>query len=97
MPDVKMNYQSMDKMATTFHQAHEQITQSMGQMEKIAKTFEDGALLGTAGDAFRDAIRGKLIKRMKLIGDKLKELEVDIKGAVSATRDGVTTAQSRFK
>lgn len=96
MPDVKMNYDSMEKMAKTFQQANQQIEQSMREMEKIAKVFEDGALLGSAGDAFRDAIRSKLIKRMKLIGDKMKELEGDIKGAVSKTRDGVATAKSRF-
>jgi uncharacterized protein YukE len=96
-PDVRMNYDSMEKMEKTFHQAHQQIEQSMREMEKIAKVFEDGALLGTAGDAFRDAIRSKLIKRMKVIGEKMKELEGDIHGAVSATRDGVKTAQSRFK
>ena len=31
------------------------------------------------------------------VADKLQELEGDINGAVLATRDGVTTAQSRFK
>ena len=96
MPDVRMNYSSMEKMAKTFHQAHQQVEQSSREMEKIAKVFEDGALLGTAGDAFRDAIRSKLVKRMKIIQDKLKELEVDINGAVSKTRDGVTTAKGRF-
>jgi uncharacterized protein YukE len=96
MPDVRMNYQAMEKMGKTFHQAHQQIDTSMKEMEKIAKTFEDGALLGTAGDAFRDAIRSKLIKRMKVISEKLKELEGDIAGAVSKTRDGVTTAKGRF-
>lgn len=96
-PDVRMNYDSMEKMEKTFHQAHQQIEQSMREMEKIAKTFEDGALLGTAGDAFRDAIRSKLIKRMKVIGEKMKELEGDVHGAVAFTRDGVKTAQSRFK
>jgi uncharacterized protein YukE len=96
-PDVRMNYDSMEKMEKTFHQAHEQIEQSMREMEKIAKTFEDGALLGTAGDEFRDAIRTKLIKRMKTIGEKMKELEGDVHGAVEFTRDGVKTAQSRFK
>jgi hypothetical protein len=92
-----MNYDSMEKMEKTFHQAHQQIETSIREMEKIAKVFEDGALLGTAGDSFRDAIRSKLVKRMKVIGDKMKELEGDIHGAVSATRDGVKTAQSRFK
>ena len=66
-------------------------------MEKIAKTMEDGALVGMAGDTFREAIRTKLMKRLKVLADKMRELEGDIQGAVIATRDGVSTAQSRFK
>ncbi len=97
MPDVRMNYDSMERMQKAFHQAHQQLETSMREMDKIAKTMEDGALLGTSGDAFRDAIKSKLLKRMKVIQEKMKELEGDIHGAVLATRDGVTTAQSRFK
>jgi WXG100 family type VII secretion target len=97
MPDVKMNYDSMDRMAKAFNNAHQQISESMREMEKIAKSMEDGALQGDAGKAFVDAIRSKLIKRMKVVDAKMVELEQDIKGAVSATRDGVKTAQSRFK
>lgn len=97
MPDVRMNYDSMERMQKAFHQAHQQLETSMREMDKLAKTMEDGALLGTAGDAFRDAIKSKLLKRMKVIQEKMKELEGDIHGAVLATRDGVSTAQSRFK
>ncbi len=97
MPDVRMNYDSMERMQKAFHQAHQQLETSMREMDKVAKTMEDGALLGTAGDAFRDAIKSKLLKRMKVIQEKMKELEGDIHGAVIATRDGVSTAQSRFK
>jgi uncharacterized protein YukE len=97
MPDVRMNYDSMERMQKAFHQAHQQLETSMREMDKVAKTMEDGALLGTAGDAFRDAIKSKLLKRMKVIQEKMKELEGDIHGAVLATRDGVSTAQSRFK
>jgi uncharacterized protein YukE len=92
-----MNYDSMERMQKAFHQAHQQLETSMREMDKVSKTMEDGALLGTAGDAFRDAIKSKLLKRMKVIQDKMKELEGDIHGAVLATRDGVKTAQSRFK
>jgi WXG100 family type VII secretion target len=95
--DVRMNYDSMEKMAKAFHQAHQQLDASGKEMEKLAKMMEDGALLGTAGDAFRDAIRSKLNKRIKVLQEKMQELEKDINGAVSATRDGVKTAQSRFK
>jgi|SRR5579859_283955 len=97
MPDVKMNYGSMENMEKAFHQANQQVTDAISEMEKIAKTLEDGALLGSAGDAFKDAIRSKLIKRMKTIADNMHTLEGDINGALIATRDGVSTAQSRFK
>jgi uncharacterized protein YukE len=92
-----MNYESMENMEKAFHQANDQVTQSISEMEKVAKTLEDGALLGAAGDAFKDAIRSKLIPRMKIIADNMHTLEGDINGAIAATRDGVTTAQSRFK
>lgn len=97
MPDVRMDYGSMEQMQKAFAQAHQQMEQTIIEMEKIAKTMEDGTLLGLAGDAFRDAIRTKLNKRLKVIADKMKEMEGDIQGAVVATRDGVSTAQSRFK
>jgi len=97
MPDVRMNYSSMEAMQKSFHQAHNQIEDTMREMEKIAKTMEDGALVGMAGDTFREAIRTKLMKRLKVLADKMRELEGDIQGAVIATRDGVSTAQSRFK
>jgi uncharacterized protein YukE len=97
MPDVKMNYNSMEAMEKAFHQANQQVQESMGEMEKVAKSLEDGALLGSAGDAFKDAIRSKLEKRMKTIADQMATLEKDIHGALIATRDGVSTAQSRFK
>ena len=97
MPDVRMNYSSMEAMQKAFHQAHTQIEDTMREMEKIAKTMEDGALVGMAGDTFREAVRTKLMKRMKVLADKMKEMEGDVHGAVIATRDGVSTAQSRFK
>lgn len=97
MPDVRMNYGSMERMQKSFHQAHRQIEDSMREMDKIAQMMEGGALLGVGGDAFRDAIKSKLLRRMKTLAEKMQELEGDIRGAVQATRDGVSTAQSRFK
>jgi hypothetical protein len=58
--------------------------------------MEGGALVGDAGKAFTDAIRSKLIKRMKVIEEKMQEMEKDVKAAVTATRDGVKTAGARF-
>ena len=97
MPDVKMNYASMDKMAKEFKAANKQIDESMRAMKKIGKMAEGGALNGLGGDAFQDAIVQKLLPRMTKLAEKMAELTQDMKGAVAATRDGVKTAQSRFK
>ncbi len=97
MPDVKMNYGSMTKMGKEFKAANKQIQESMRAMKKIGKMAEDGALSGLGGDAFQDAITQKLLPRMMKLSEKMAELAQDMNGAVAATRDGVKTAQSRFK
>jgi uncharacterized protein YukE len=97
MVDVKMNYGSMEKMQSAFKQAHTQLDNSMTEMKKLAKMMEDGALQGDGGVAFGDAISRKLMKRMKALHEKMQQMEGDIQGALVATRDGVSTAQSRFK
>ena len=37
------------------------------------------------------------MKRMKALHEKMQQMEGDIQGAIVATHDGVSTAQSRFK
>ncbi len=95
--DVKMNYSSMENMEKAFQQAAQQIQESISAMGKVHQTLEGGALLGQAGTAFAEAISSKLSPTMKTIAEGMTKLQQDIGGAVSATRDGVTTATSRFK
>ena len=97
MADVRMNYGSMEQMAKSFHQAHEQLEQTIREMDKVAKMMEGGALLGAGGQAFVEAINTKLKKRLEVLKAKLHEMEGDIHGAVARTRDGVQTAKTRFQ
>jgi uncharacterized protein YukE len=97
MVDVRMNYGSMDKMEKEFIAAASQLQDTTSEMTKIAKMMEDGALHGVGGDAFQDAIHGSLIHALDSLMFKMDELASDINGAVAATRDGVSTAKSRFK
>jgi uncharacterized protein YukE len=96
MADERMNYDSMEQMGKAFNQASRQLDETKSAMDQIAQTIGEGALKGQAGDAFLGALQ-KLDKRRKIINEKMKELEGDIQGAVSANRDGVKTAKSRFK
>lgn len=97
MVDIKVKFSSMEKMEAEFKAAAKQIEDSMREMKKISKSMEEGALKGMGGDAFRDAIDSKLLPRMQLLEEKMIELSSDIDGAVRATRDGESTAKSRFK
>jgi len=95
-PDVRMNYESMDTMADQFFKAAEQLDDTMGDMQKVAQMMEGGALHGNTGSAFVDAIQSQLVPAMNIMRDKLSEMGEDIKAAVEFTRDGVTSARSKF-
>ena len=97
MVDVRMNYGSMEKMQKEFEGAASQLEDTRNEMQKVSQMMEDGALLGAGGDAYRDAINSQLIPALKELNEKMLELAQDIKGAVEATRDGISTAKSRFK
>jgi len=97
VPDVKMNYGSMEKMAKEFKGASKAVDEAQNAVTKLFLKCTEGALVGQGGDAYTDALMSKLLPRLIFLGLKMEELEQDIKGAVSATRDGVKTAQSRFK
>src|SRR3972149_5356782 len=97
MADVRMNYGSMETMSKSFRQMQGQIDESMKVMQKIAQMMEGGALQGDGGDAFRGAIQEKRLPRRKRLEAKMTERAQDITGAVQAKREGVRTAQSRFK
>jgi uncharacterized protein YukE len=98
MPEKdKMNYSTMEEMGKAFGDAKTQIETTKSQMAKVAKSLDDGALQGAAGNALKEAINTKLMRHLNAISEKMEELQQDMKGAVEATRDGVKSAQSRFK
>ncbi len=94
--DVKMVFASMEEMAEAFHGAHQQVSQSIEEMNKIAQILEGGGLQGQGGDRFVAAIKGKLVPKMEELARKLQEEEKDIRGAEKATRRGEKDSKNRF-
>jgi WXG100 family type VII secretion target len=97
MPDVQMNYDTMEEMAKIFKNGQNQLADTMKAMEQLAQSMEDGALLGEGGDIFADALRARLAPRIKKLSEKFGELSGDITGAVKDLRDEDKEAASRFK
>jgi WXG100 family type VII secretion target len=95
-PDVRMNYDSMEAMAKEFDNAVKQIEDTMNDMKKVASTMQDGALLGTGGDAFVDAIQSHLLPSLQTLSEKFGEMGGDIRAAVAYTRDGVESSRKKF-
>jgi len=97
MPDVQMNYETMEEMAKIFDNGSKQLQETGQAMEQLAQAMENGALLGEGGDKFADALRNRLAKRIFKLMQKFSELNKDVVGAVRDLRDGDKEAASRFK
>lgn len=97
MPDVQMNYETMEEMAKIFDNGSKQLQETGQAMEQLAQAMENGALLGEGGDKFADALRNRLAKRIFKLMQKFAELNKDVVGAVRDLRDGDKEAASRFK
>lgn len=97
MPDVQMDYETMEQMTSIFRNGAQQLGETAAAMEKLAQSMEDGVLLGEGGDLFADALRARLAPRIKKLQTKFNELAKDVHGALVDLRDGDKTAESRFK
>lgn len=93
---IKMEYDLMEEMKRTFLQGVEQLQDTSQEMQNIANSLEDGALLGRGGTAFVDAIRSKLCPAIARLADKFKELAGDIQGAVDDMKRADEKAESLY-
>lgn len=98
MPEkIKMNYETMKAMTKEFNAAKKQLDETMQAVTKLGKEMEGGALQGQAGETFRGAINGPLVKAVRKLSEKMAELAKDVNNARARLEEGVTTAKSRFQ
>jgi len=93
---IKMDYGLMEEMKQTFLQGVEQLEDTMQEMQSIANTLEDGALLGRGGDAFTESIRGKLSPAIARLTDKFTELAGDVEKAMGDMRSADASTERMY-
>lgn len=94
MPDqIKMVYSLMEDMAKTFQKGSEQLKDTCSQMQGIANTLQDGALLGQGGSAFTDAINSKLVPSISRLEQKFQELQKDVLNAMKDMQQADSTSK----
>ncbi len=68
----------------------------MQDMQSIANTLEEGALLGRGGSAFTDCIRSRLCPSISRLTEKFQELAGDVQTAIEFMRQAEEAAKRRF-
>jgi WXG100 family type VII secretion target len=94
--EIKMDYPLMEEMKRTFQSGREQLQDTMKELKSVSDKMEQGALLGQAGSAFTDAIKGALMGAVTKLSDKFEELEGDLQNAVNEMHQAEEKAKTSF-
>lgn len=93
---IKLDYGLAEDMIRVFNQGAEQLQDTMQEMQSIANTLEEGALLGRGGSAFTDGIRSQLCPSISRLTEKFNELAGDVQAAIEDMRGAEEEAKRRF-
>lgn len=93
---IKIDFAKAEDMRKTFKASSQQLDQTIKEMQAIANTLEQGALLGTGGKAYVDAIKTKLIPSLNKFKAKMNELDNDVKAAVDYMKEGDAQVKSQM-
>ena len=94
---IHMDYQKMQDMADRFKAGAQQLEEVRQAIDNIAQTFENGALLGHAGDQFSNDLRCRLVPAINRLHDKFHELQLDILAAMVEMHDREGDVGVRFR
>jgi WXG100 family type VII secretion target len=94
--EIKMDYDLMEEMRASFRQGSETLQDTQTEVQNLASTLEDGALLGDAGEGFTDAIRSKLAPAIAKLDQKFQEMVSDLQAAENAMREADQSSKSEM-
>ncbi|MBP8251182.1 MAG: WXG100 family type VII secretion target [Herpetosiphon sp.] len=94
--EIRLVYESAENMIKAFQQGVEQLQDTMQEMQSIANTLEQGALLGEGGRAFVDAIRSQMAPSLSKLTDKFNELAGDVQAAITFMQQSDQEAAGKF-
>lgn len=94
---IKLNYEQAEDMAKTFKEGAQQLQQTMQEMQKLAQTLQEGALLGRGGNEFVNAIQSNLCPSIGRMTAKFNELERDVRAAITFMRQADAESKQQFR
>lgn len=93
---IKLDFPKAEEMQKTFRAAAEQLDVTLKEMQNIANTLKEGALLGSGGSAYVEAINSKLCPSIVKLRAKYDELEKDVKKAAELMKSQDASTKQTF-
>lgn len=87
---------SLQAMSDAFGKAKETLTNTQSTMGKIADSMDQGALQGSGGSKFVDAIKSKLNPKLGKLMDKMQTEHDNVKKAIDRIHQAESSAKSPF-
>lgn len=94
--EIKLDYPKAEEMARTFQTGAEQLQDTAQEMQNIATTLEEGALLGRGGSACVESIRSKLCPSLARLVEKFREMDGDVQAAITAMKQADEESKQQF-
>lgn len=94
---IKLEYPKAEEMQKTFKAAGSQLEATITEMKNISKTLQDGALLGSGGAAYVEAVSTKLLPSLDKLRKKYDELDKDVKKAVDLMKQQDAQTKTTFR
>lgn len=92
---IRVNYQALEDMARQCDAAAQRLVQSAANAQKMASQMQNGALLGSPGEAFAQAL-GVFSNKVLKLSEKYREEAKDIRAAISDMQRADQTAGGKF-
>ncbi|MBX0329900.1 WXG100 family type VII secretion target [Oscillochloris sp. ZM17-4] len=84
--DIKVVYADCEAMVAAFKEGTEHLQDVMTELQSIANTMSDGALLGQAGTTYVELIRNQMSPSLTRLTEKFTELAGDVQKAIDLQR-----------
>lgn len=93
---IKLNYPAMTEMANQCKAAAQRLQETAKLGQTAAQEMQNGALVGTPGEVFANALTSAFVPQVKKLADKLNEVSKDIMDAIQDMKSSDSGAGGLF-
>lgn len=94
---IRANYPAMEAMAKSCRDAADKLQDTINTLNNIASKLDGGAMQGSFGERYSNALRNQGVKSLQKLATKFNEESSDILGAKQDMQNADNQAAGGFK